>query len=65
MEESFRQALGAVFIAVLDAVAPGDDEVYSRACQTLQRAVDAGMIDDPFACWSLKTLAATADSVEA
>jgi hypothetical protein len=62
MDESVRQLVGAVFIAIIDAVAPGDDAVYARACSTLKRAVDTGAIVDPYAARAMTTLAATAEA---
>jgi hypothetical protein len=53
MNESTRQALGAVFIAVADAAGPG---VMQTACDTIMRAVDAGGVSDPYAKAALMTL---------
>jgi hypothetical protein len=44
--ESFRQALGAVYVAL--ATAAGDD-VLAEANTYLTDAVNAGAIDDPYA----------------
>ena len=45
--ESFRQALGAIYIALAEAA--GGDEVLDRANDILTDAVNTGAIDDPYA----------------
>jgi hypothetical protein len=42
--ESFRQALGAIYIALAEAA--GGDDVLHKANGILTDAVDAGAIDD-------------------
>jgi hypothetical protein len=45
--ESFRQALGAIYIALAEAA--GGDEVLERANDILTDAVKAGAVDDFYA----------------
>jgi hypothetical protein len=51
--ESFRQALGAVYVAL--ATAAGDD-VLAEANIYLNDAVNAGAIDDPYARSAIESL---------
>jgi len=52
--ESFRQALGAIYVALADAA--GGDDVLRNANIILTDAVDAGAVDDPYARTMLKWL---------
>ena len=52
--ESFRQALGAIYVALADAA--GGDDVLRNANTILTDAVDAGAVDDPYARTMLKWL---------
>jgi hypothetical protein len=52
--ESFRQALGAVYVALAEAA--GGDEVLDRANGILADAVDTGAIDDPYARSAIRAL---------
>jgi hypothetical protein len=52
--ESFRQALGAVYIALAEAA--GGDEVLARANVILTDAVNTGAVDDPYARSALQAL---------
>lgn len=45
--ESFRQALGAIYVALAEA--SGGDDVLDRANSILTNAVNTGAIDDPYA----------------
>lgn len=45
--ESFRQALGAIYVALAEAA--GGDEVLDRANVILTDAINTGAIDDPYA----------------
>jgi hypothetical protein len=52
--ESFRQALGAIYVALADAA--GGDEVLRNANTILTNAVDEGAVNDPYARTMLKWL---------
>ncbi len=52
--ESFRQTLGAIYVALAEAA--GGDEVLDRANQILTDAVDSGAIDDPYARSAISAL---------
>ena len=52
--ESFRQALGAIYVALADAA--GGDNVLRNANIILTDAVDAGAVDDPYARTMLRCL---------
>ena len=52
--ESYRQALGAVYIAVCEAA--GGDDVRRRANAILADAVDSGAIEDGGACIAIRSL---------
>jgi hypothetical protein len=52
--ESFRQALGAIYIALAEAA--GGDDVLERANNILTDAVDTGAVDDPYARSALSAL---------
>jgi hypothetical protein len=51
--ETFRQALGAIYIALAEA-AGGD--VLQKANEILTDAVDTGAVDDPYARSALEAL---------
>jgi hypothetical protein len=57
--ESFRQALGAVYVALADAA--GGDDVLRNANVVLTDAVNAGAVDDPYARTMLKWLVRDTD----
>jgi hypothetical protein len=52
--ESFRQALGAVYVALAEAA--GGDNVLQKANEILTDAVDTGAVDDPYARRAIKAL---------
>jgi hypothetical protein len=52
--ESYRQALGAVFVAVCEAA--GGDDVRRRANVILTDAVNSGAIEDRHACFAIRSL---------
>jgi len=52
--ESFRQCLGAIYVALADAA--GGDEVLRNANTILSDAISAGAVDDPSARAMLKML---------
>jgi 2-hydroxychromene-2-carboxylate isomerase len=52
--ESFRQALGAIYVALADAA--GGEQVLQGANRILTAAVDTGAVDDPYARAALRAL---------
>jgi hypothetical protein len=52
--ESFRQALGAVYVALAEAA--GGDTVLHNANVILTDAVNTGAIDDPYAREAIMSL---------
>jgi hypothetical protein len=52
--ESFRQALGAVYIALAEAA--GGEEVLDRANVILTDAINSGAVDDIYARSALQAL---------
>jgi hypothetical protein len=61
--ESFRQALGAVYVALAEAA--GGDEVLDRANDILTDAINTGAVDDPYARSALQALVRTTSKVAA
>lgn len=52
--ESYRQALGAVYVAICEAA--GGDDVRRRANHILTDAVNSGIIEDRDACIAIRSL---------
>ena len=52
--ESYRQFLGAVYVAVCEAA--GGDDVRRRANRILTDAVNSGAVDDPNARMAIRSL---------
>jgi hypothetical protein len=59
MEESFRQALSAVYFALAEAA--GGDGVLRHANTILEDAVYAGAVRDRYACAALMSLVRNTD----
>lgn len=52
--EGFRQALGAIYVALAEAA--GGDKVLREANEILTDAVNTGAIDDPYARAAISAL---------
>jgi hypothetical protein len=61
--ESFRQALGAIYVALAEAA--GGDAVLDRANDILIDAVNTGAIDDPYARSAISALVRNTSKVAA
>jgi hypothetical protein len=59
--ESFRQALGAIYVALAEAA--GGDTVLHNANALLTDAVNTGAIDDPYARAAIMSLVRSSGSV--
>jgi hypothetical protein len=60
--ESFRQMLGAVYVALAETAGEG---VLDDANRILMDAVDSGAVDDPYARSALQALVRSCNTPEA